>query len=122
MRKILGGSPPDVVVDGTGRPAVLEKAFALAGSFGRVVGVGVMPHDQKVSLNTLPLHLGRILRGSHGGDSRPAEDIPRYLRMMRDGRFDPRGFISHRISLREINDGIAKMRSGEVIHCLIQFK
>lgn len=119
--KILGGARPDVVVDGTGNPAVLEKAFALAGSFGRVVGVGVMPHDRKVSLNTLPLHLGKILRGSHGGDSLPAEDIPRYLRMMRDGRFDPKGFISHRVSLDEINDGIAKMRSGEVIHCIIHF-
>jgi S-(hydroxymethyl)glutathione dehydrogenase/alcohol dehydrogenase len=119
--KILGGARPDVVVDGTGSPAILEKAFALAGNLGRVVGVGVMAHDQKLSLNTLPLHLGKILRGSHGGESQPAEDIPRYIRMMRDGRFDPRGFVSHRISLAEVNEGIAKMRSGEVIHCIIHF-
>ena len=118
---ILGGSRPDVVVDGTGSPAVLEKAFALAGPVGRVVGVGVMPHDRKLSFNTLPLHLGKILRGSHGGESQPAEDIPRYLRMMRDGRFDPTGFVSHRIGLAEVNEGIAKMRSGEVIHCIIHF-
>ena len=85
--KILDGARPDVVVDGTGNPAVLEQAFALAGNFARVVGVGVMPHDRKLSLNTLPLHLGKVLRGSHGGESLPAEDIPRYLRMMRDGRF-----------------------------------
>jgi S-(hydroxymethyl)glutathione dehydrogenase/alcohol dehydrogenase len=119
--KILGGARPDVVVDGTGNPAVLEQAFALAGNFARVVGVGVMAHDRKISLNTLPLHLGKVLRGSHGGESLPAEDIPRYLRMMRDGRFDPRGFVSHRISLAEVNGGIAKMRSGEVIHCIIHF-
>lgn len=119
--KILGGSRPDVVVDGTGNPAVLEKAFALAGNYARVVGVGVMAHDKKLSLNTLPLHLGKILRGSHGGESLPADDIPRYVRMMRDGRFDPRGFVSHRISLAEVNEGIAKMRSGEVIHCIIHF-
>lgn len=119
--KILGGARPDVVVDGTGNPAVLEQAFALAGNFARVVGVGVMPSDKKISLNTLPLHLGKVLRGSHGGESLPADDIPRYLRMMRDGRFDPSGFVSHRISLAEINEAIAKMRSGEVIHCLIHF-
>jgi len=120
--KILGGARPDVVVDGTGNPAVLEKAFALAGNFARVVGVGVMAHDRKISLNTLPLHLGKVLRGSHGGDSQPAEDIPRYVRMLRDGRFDPKGFVSHRITLNEVNDGIAKMRSGEVVHCIIHFK
>lgn len=122
VQKILGGSRPEVVVDGTGNPAVLEKAFALAGNFARVVGVGVMPHDRKISLNTLPLHLGKVLRGSHGGESLPADDIPRYLRMLRDGRFDPRGFVSHRISLAEVNEGIAKMRSGEVIHCIIHFR
>jgi len=119
--KILGGSRPDVVVDGTGNPAVLEQAFTLADHDGRVVGVGVMPGDRKLSVNTLPLHLGKVLRGSHGGDSLPAEDIPRYLRMARDQRLDASGFVSHRITLNDINDGIARMRSGEVVHCIVHF-
>jgi S-(hydroxymethyl)glutathione dehydrogenase/alcohol dehydrogenase len=118
--KILEGKA-DVVVDGTGNPAVLEKALSLAAPNGRCIGVGVMPHERKLSLNTLPLHLGKVLAGSHGGGSQPAEDIPRYLRMMRDGSFNPHDFVSHRISLNEINDGVAKMRSGEVIHCMIHF-
>ncbi|HTI99498.1 MAG TPA: zinc-binding dehydrogenase [Dongiaceae bacterium] len=121
VMRILDGGRPDVVVDGTGNPAVLEQAFALAGNFARVIGVGVMASDKKMTLNTLPLHLGKVLRGSHGGESQPAEDIPRYLRMMRAGQFDPKGFISHRITLNEVNDGIAKMRSGEVVHCIIHF-
>jgi S-(hydroxymethyl)glutathione dehydrogenase/alcohol dehydrogenase len=121
VRQILDGGAPDVVIDGTGNPAVLEKAFCLAGNSGRCVGFGVMPHDRKFSINTLPLHLGKTLTGSHGGDSRPAEDIPRQVRMMRAGLFDPKGLISHRIALAEVNDGIARMRSGEVIHCLIHF-
>lgn len=119
---ILGGRPADVVVDGTGQPAILEQAFALAGPSGRCIGVGVMAHDRKLSLNTLPLHLGKTLAGSHGGDSQPADDIPRYLRMMAGGRFDPRPMISHRLPLRDINDGIARMRSGEVIHALVDFR
>jgi S-(hydroxymethyl)glutathione dehydrogenase/alcohol dehydrogenase len=80
-----------------------------------------MAHDKKLSLNTLPLHFGKVLTGSHGGDSKPAEDIPRYLRLIRDGRFDTKGFVSHRIPLEQVNDGIAKMRSGEVVHCMIHF-
>jgi Zn-dependent alcohol dehydrogenase len=62
-----------------------------------------------------------VLTGSHGGGSQPAEDIPRYLRLLRDGVYDVKGFVSHRIALKDINDGIAKMRSGEVIHCMIHF-
>lgn len=119
VRDLLEGGLPDVVVDGTGNPAVLDKAFALAGNQGRVIGVGVMPHDQKLSLNTLPLHLGKMLRCSHGGDSEPARDIPRYLRMMRDRCFDASGFVSHRVTLADINNGIANMRAGEVIHCIV---
>ncbi len=120
-QEILGGRGADIVVDGTGNPQVLEKAFALTSPSGRCIGVGVMPHDRTLSINTLPLHLGKVLRGSHGGDSRPAEDIPRYVRMMRDGRFDPRGMVSHRVRLEEVNDAIARMRAGEVVHCMIHF-
>jgi S-(hydroxymethyl)glutathione dehydrogenase/alcohol dehydrogenase len=120
-RRIPGGRPVDVVVDGTGQPAVIEKAFAMAGPAGRVIGVGVMSHERKLSINTLPLHLGKTLRGSHGGESRPAEDIPRYISMMRDGRFDPRAMVSHRVRLEEINDAIARMRAGEVVHCMIHY-
>ena len=111
----------DVVIDGTAQPAVLEKAFGLAGPKGRCVVFGVMAHDRKISLNTLPLHCGTTLTGSHGGGSEPAYDIPRYLRLMAGGGFDPRGMISHRVRLEDINDTIARMRSGEVIHAMIHF-
>lgn len=120
VRTILGG-PADVVVDGTGNPQVIEKAFSLSANNGRNVGFGVMGYDRKISINTLPLHFGKKLTGSHGGDSQPNEDIPRYLRMVRDGRFDTSGFVSHRIGLEQVNEGIAKMRCGEVIHCMIHF-
>lgn len=119
VRQILHGQPPDVVVDGTGLPSVLAQAFALAGPKGRCIGVGVMPHDRQLSLNTLPLHHGKRLTGSEGGGSRPADDIPRFLRMMADRRFDPRPMISHRVPLDLINDTIARMRSGEVIHAIV---
>lgn len=118
--KILGGKA-DVVVDGTGNPQVLEKAFVLAANSGRCIVFGVMPHDKKLSLNTLPLHFGKVLTGSHGGESQPAIEIPRYVRMLKAGLFDPRGFVSHRFRLPEINDAIARMRSGEVIHAMIHF-
>jgi S-(hydroxymethyl)glutathione dehydrogenase/alcohol dehydrogenase len=119
VRRILEGVPAVVVVDGTGRPDVLETALELAGPQGRVIGVGVMPHDRKLSLNTLQLHFGKLLRGSHGGDSQPAEDIPKILRLLRGRRLDPGGFISHRTKLVEINEAIATMRSGEAVHTII---
>lgn len=119
--KILNGTAPDVVIDGTGNPQMLERAFNLASNTGRCIIFGVMPHEKKLSINTLPLHFGRVLTGSHGGGSRPHEDIPRYLRMMQAGRFAAGDFISHRVPLGQVNDAIAKMRAGEVIHAVIDF-
>lgn len=120
VQRILGG-PADAVFDGTGNPAVIEQAWKITGPKGRLVLVGVMPRDRQFSLNTLPLHFGKILSGSEGGASQPHTDIPRYLRMIRGGRFDPRGFVSHRLPLEQINDGIARLRSGEAVHAMVHF-
>lgn len=115
------GRPADVAFDVTGQPAVVEQAWNLTGPKGRVVLVGVMKHDQRFSLHTLPLHFGKVLTGSEGGSSRPQDDIPRFLRMIADGRFDPRGMISHRCTLDGINEAIGAMRAGQSIHTLIHF-
>jgi S-(hydroxymethyl)glutathione dehydrogenase/alcohol dehydrogenase len=121
VRAIVGDSGADVVVDGTGNPKVIAQAYELTSPKGRTVLFGVLPHDQQVSLHTLPLHFGRRLTGSEGGASTPTTDIPRLIRMMEAGRFDPKGFVSHRLPLAQLNEGIASMRSGEVIHAMIHF-
>jgi len=120
VQRILGG-PADAVFDVTGNAAVITEAWKITGPKGRLVLVGVMRHDQHLSLNTLPLHYGKVLTGTEGGSSQPHRDIPRYLRMIQAGRFDPRGMVSHRGSLADVNSLIATMRSGESIHSMILF-
>ena len=118
VQRILGG-PADAVFDVTGQPAVIEQAWKFTAPKGRLVLVGVMRHDQQLSLNTLPLHYGKVLTGTEGGSSQPHVDIPRYLRMIRAGRFDPRSMITHRCALADVNAAIATMRAGESIHTMI---
>jgi S-(hydroxymethyl)glutathione dehydrogenase/alcohol dehydrogenase len=85
---------------------------------GRCVLFGVMPSDQRVSIHTLPLHFGRTLTGSEGGQSQPDKDIPAILGALAAQKIDWRGFISHRSSLAGLDQIISKMRSGEVIHAV----
>jgi S-(hydroxymethyl)glutathione dehydrogenase/alcohol dehydrogenase len=118
IHAILSG-PADAVFDVTGNASVIEQAWKVTGPKGRLILVGVMRHDQQLSLNTLPLHYGKVLKGTEGGSSQPHHDIPRYLRMIAAGRFDPRGMISHRCKLTEVNEAIATMRAGESIHTMI---
>lgn len=119
-REILGGAA-DIVVDGTGSPDVIQQAYKLASKAGKVVLFGVMPQDRSVELNTLPLHFGKTLTGSEGGASKPAADIPRYVRMIQDGLWNPKPMVSHRGTLEEVNELIDRMRAGEVIHAIMRY-
>lgn len=119
IREILGGTA-DAVFDGTGNPTVIQSAWSVTSPKGRVVLVGVMPSDRALSLNTLPLHYGKRLIGSEGGSSRPAQDIPRILRLLQAGRFSPTSMVTDRVPLSGIYEAIARMRQGLPIHTLVR--
>jgi S-(hydroxymethyl)glutathione dehydrogenase/alcohol dehydrogenase len=119
VREVLGGLA-DVTIDGTGSPRVIETAYDLAKlRGGRCVLFGVLPLDQRVSIHTLPLHFGRVLTGSEGGQSRPHEDIPLILAQLAAAQTDWQGFISHRGSLADIGDVMARMKAGDVVHAVL---
>jgi S-(hydroxymethyl)glutathione dehydrogenase/alcohol dehydrogenase len=119
VKEILAGVA-DVTIDGTGNPKVIETAYELARlRGGRCVLFGVMPSDQRVSIHTLPLHFGRTLTGSEGGQSEPEKDIPEILRSLAEQKIDLGGFISHCGPLHEVNTITVRMRSGEVIHAIL---
>lgn len=121
IRRIVGSGGVDVIVDNTGNPAMIELAYELTGPKGRVVCVGVPKKGNLISLYSLPLHFGKRLTGSHGGETNPGEDIPRYLRMLDAGRLNLRPLITHEFPLAQINEAIAMMRSGEMAgRCMIR--
>lgn len=122
LREIVGKEGVDVAVDGTGIPAVIEAAYEATNATGRTILVGVPRHDQKIRIDSLPLHFEKVLTGSHGGDADPARDIPRYLRLAAQGRFDLKGMITHRYTLDQVNDAIADMRAGKVLRAIIRMK
>jgi len=119
----LGASGADVVVDNTGNPAVIAQAYSLAKADGRVILVGVPRAGQDVTLYTLPLHFGKVLVGTHGGDGDPARDIPRYANLYTAGILKLDELITERYALEEINTAISRMRSGEVSgRCLLALR
>jgi S-(hydroxymethyl)glutathione dehydrogenase/alcohol dehydrogenase len=119
-REILGGSA-DAVFDSTGNPEVIQSAWSITSPRGRVILVGVMPSDRALSLNTLPLHYGKRIIGSEGGSSRPAEDIPKIIRISRERKIALAPMISHNFEISEINLAILEMRNGKCIHTLVEF-
>lgn len=115
IREIVGPSGADVAIDNTGIPEMIQLAYESTSRKGRVVLVGVPRKGNHISIYSLPLHFGKQMSGSHGGQTDPVEDIPRYLRMFAAGKLNLGRLITHEILLLDnINEAIAMMRSGEI--------
>jgi S-(hydroxymethyl)glutathione dehydrogenase/alcohol dehydrogenase len=78
-----------------------------------------MPHDQRVSIHTLPLHFGRKLTGSEGGKSEPETDIPAILQRLAAENVNLSDFVTHRGSINQLPEIMDKMRRGDVIHAIL---
>ncbi len=114
IRRIVGHDGVDVAVDNTGNVEVIALASRLTNHRGRTVLVGVPPKDSTAAISTLPLHFEKRLTGSHGGGSRPAVDIPRYARLVQDGRLSLGCVVGERYPIHEINQAIHDMTTGRL--------
>jgi len=121
IKKITLNNGVDVFIDNTGKAAVIETGYRITKKDGRVILVGVPNQNEKININTLALHFGKTVKGSHGGDCCPEKDIPRYLNLYKHGKVQLNTLISEVFDLHQINDAIKKMRSGEISgRCLIK--
>ena len=81
-------------------------------SNGRLILVGVPRKGNNINIFSLPLHFGKIITGSHGGETIPTYDIPRYLKLFKKNIALYRTLITERCQLNQINDAIESMKSG----------
>jgi S-(hydroxymethyl)glutathione dehydrogenase / alcohol dehydrogenase len=120
IAQIVGSAGLDVFIDNTGMPQIIETGYHLVKPNGRVILVGVPRAGNNVSFHSLPLHFGKTLTGSHGGEAVPHEDIPRYQRLVDIGRIQLGDLLTGDFPLDRIDEAIAKMRDGSMSgRCLI---
>ena len=113
INKIIGENKLDVFIDNTGITSIIESGYSLLNEFGRLVLVGVPRKGKNINIFTLPLHFGKQIIGSHGGESNPDCDIPRYSKLFKNNLVDFKLLVSKRISLDNINQAINEMREGK---------
>jgi S-(hydroxymethyl)glutathione dehydrogenase/alcohol dehydrogenase len=122
IKAALNGKQLDVFIDNTGNPEIIAKGYDLVSSKGRVILVGVPKKGQTTSLFTLPLHFGKSIVGTHGGETIPQNDIPRYMNLFTSRNIDLSQLISEVKGLEHINEMITHMRDGTSAgRCLIEF-
>ena len=112
INKELKGKQLDVFIDNTGLPEIIELGYKITDKDGRIVLVGVPKIGDDIKIHSLPLHFGKSITGSHGGESKPEKDIPRYLSLINNKSLKLEQLISIRYPLNKINDAIQAMQNG----------
>ncbi|WP_320675964.1 zinc-binding dehydrogenase [Prochlorococcus sp. MIT 1300] len=114
ISKLLNGQALDVFVDNTGIPKIIEMGYKLTHSNGRIILVGVPKKGEEINIFSLPLHFGKTIVGSHGGECQPSKDIPQLARLVEKGVLNLDCILGESYTLEDINDAIAKMRDGSI--------
>jgi len=117
---ITKGKGLDSFIDNTGNPKIIEMGYKLTKSDGKVILVGVPPKNNNISIYSLPLHFGKKIIGSHGGDGVPNKDIPRYFEFYNNGQINLDKLLTDEFELENINNAITSIRNGDIAgRCLI---
>ncbi len=119
LKALTEGRGVDVAVDTTGLVKVRELAYDATSHTGKTILAGVPSHDDRMNIDSFPLHFGRQVTGVHGGDTKPDVDIPRYLRLYTLGKLKLDEQITHRMPLDQINAALDIVRNGKAGRCVI---
>ena len=107
----------DVTVDTTGLKHIRELAYRSAKS--KVILAGVPYERDLISIDSYPIHAGKQIIGSHGGDTKPDIDIPRDIELYKRGLLKLEEQITHRFPLQDINEAVRQMKRGNTGKCVI---
>ena len=118
VRALVGPGGVDKAIETTGVKSLIELGYELTAAKGRCILVGV-PRE-KVEIYTLPLHFDKVLKGSEGGQCRPARDIPRLVRLQEAGKLGYGGIVTDSFPLDAVNDALDLMRSGKSGRILLE--
>lgn len=114
INSIVSEEGVDIFIDNTGQPTIIESGYQLINKNGKVILVGVPNQNSNINIHSLGLHFGKVITGSHGGESIPDKDIPRYLKLFREFKLGTENLVTSRFKLDEINIAIESMRKGKV--------
>ena len=113
----------DVIIDTTGIPEVISACVSKLSGKGRMILVGQPAPGRGVEvMNAVNLFsgMGQTIKATQGGKTNPTEDIPRYVRMHKEGILDIESFVTHRFKLDQVNEAFDLLRSGNAGRIIIE--
>lgn len=122
LDSITDGKGVDFAVEAVGKKEVMELAFkAVKDQTGLCVLAGNVPKDTKIECDPFDFIKGKKLIGTWGGNVKPDQDIPFFLRSFYPGNKQLNRLISHESPLSEINALVSLLDSGQAARTLVTF-
>ncbi len=117
-----GGFGADYTFEATGLVAVMRQAVEAARmGWGLCTVAGVAGRGETLDVIPRLLITGRRICGSSFGGVKGRDQVPELVQLSLDGRLDVTPFISHTISLEDVNRGFALMERQDGIRSVISF-
>ena len=113
----------DVILDTTGVPEVISKAFDKLAPSGRLIMVGQPAPGTDLNIfNTLSMFdgQGKSIRASQGGGTKPDVDIPRYIKLANREMLDFNTLHTDTFALDNINDAFDLLKTGNAGRIIIK--
>src|SRR3954451_3833747 len=125
VQKILeetGGMGADYTFEATGLVQVMQQAVESARmGWGLATVAGVAGKGETLDVIPRWLIQGRRIAGSSFGGVRGRDQVPQYVDWYLNGDIDVDSFISHRITLDEVNKGFDLMHDQDGIRTVIEY-
>lgn len=117
-----GGFGADFTFEATGLVAVMRQAVEAARmGWGLCTVAGVAGAGETLDIIPRLLITGRRVCGSSFGGVKGRDQVPELVQLSLDGKLDVAPFLSHRISLDEVNRGFELMERQDGIRSVITF-
>jgi S-(hydroxymethyl)glutathione dehydrogenase/alcohol dehydrogenase len=119
---MTGGFGADYTIEATGNVAVMRQAVESARmGWGLATMCGVAGRGETLDVVPRLLITGRRVAGSSFGGVKGRDQVPQLVQRYLDGDIDVDAFLSHRITLDEVNHGFELMEAQDGIRSVIEF-
>ena len=120
--ELTGGFGADYTFEATGSVEVMGQAVEAARmGWGLCTVLGVAGKGQTLSIVPRLLITGRRVQGGSFGGARGRTHVPQLVDMYLQGKIDLDGFVSHRLTLDDVNRGFELMEAQDGIRSVINF-
>jgi S-(hydroxymethyl)glutathione dehydrogenase/alcohol dehydrogenase len=120
--EMTGGFGADYTFEATGNVAVMRQAVEAARmGWGLCTVCGVAGRGETLDVVPRLLITGRRVCGSSFGGLKGRDDVPTLVNRYMAGEIDVDPFISHRLSLDQVNVGFELMQAQDGIRSVIEF-